>query len=86
MYIYAFIYPQFPVESTGISLWINRGVFSLCGQSIFHPQPSVDDISRAAADDFGVIPRLPSLYYDCENLSFYLRGFLCPSPADTLCM
>lgn len=86
MYIYAFIYPQFSVESTGISLWIIRGCVFVCGQSIFHPQSSVDDISRAAADDFGVIHRLHSLYYYCENLSFYLRGFLCPSPADTLCM
>lgn len=85
MYIYAFIYPQFfcgihrdkPVD--------NQGCVFVCGQSIFHPQSSVDDISRAAADDFGVIHRLHSLYYYCENLSFYLRGFLCPSLADTLC-
>ena len=34
MYIYAFIYPQFSVESTGISLWIIRGVFS-CVDSPF---------------------------------------------------
>ena len=63
----------------------NQGCVFVCGQSIFHPQSSVDDISRAAADDFGVIHRLHSLYYYCENLSFYLRGFLCPSLADTLC-
>ena len=34
MYIYAFIYPQFSVESTGIRLWIIRGVFS-CVDSPF---------------------------------------------------
>ena len=34
MYIYALIYPQFSVESTGISLWIIRGVFS-CVDSPF---------------------------------------------------
>ena len=62
-----------------------KGVF-LCGQCIFHPQSSVDDISHAAADDFAVIHRLHSLYDYCENLPFYLRGFLCPSLADTLCM
>ena len=28
MYIYAFIYPQFSVESTGISLWIRKDSFS----------------------------------------------------------
>ena len=28
MYIYAFIYPQISVESTGISLWIRKDSFS----------------------------------------------------------
>ena len=60
--------------------------FFPCGQLFFHPQTAVDDISRAAADDFAVIHRLHSLYDDYKNLSFQLRGFLCPSCADTPCI